>query len=250
MTLLINYFSLCLISLLLIEFVDGSIVRSVGTKRSGPPEVFDFSGKLSMMDNILNALGQSSPMLVFRINNATVVSYAKEKELLTISYGAEPLNTLATPWQKLLCTGIAGDCRNTIRYAQTISVNHTFEYDIPPPSKYIAIKLSDYFQEATLQGGRRCLCCNCFILDASEGSIHKISANGDLLKVFGGCIGRKASIGETALIEKLQNNEEILSSPEKAKEIANEVMKLMIGNNNNDIFTKDITTIVIPDMKF
>ena len=214
------------------------------------------------MENMNQALDNASPIITFRIENATIIAYTKDKELLVTSCGAEPINKLVAPWQSFLVTGLAGDCRNIIRYAKHIAVNHTFEYDSPPSSIYLAKKTGDILQQQSLAPGRRPYCCQCLIIDSASylnhnnintnigRCIHKIDYNGEVSQLTAACIGMNASKGEKMLYKRMIEDPELFKykNIEIIKNMTIRVMETMLGNNEEVLNTKEIKVVIIPDI--
>lgn len=162
--------------------------------------------------NAYSAISKSKQIVTFRLHNRTAVAYvhaaSPDARLLQESLGCKPLYTLlpsndcdasGVSQQYMLLTGVAGDCRSTVRFLKQVALNHTFDFAIPPSGELLANKLSVYLQE---QRRGRPLAVHAFIISSGKGlvrresvmdmatpSIFEVSATGSVTSVRGGTIG-------------------------------------------------------------
>lgn len=205
----------------------------------------DEYGNLPVLKAIYEeALVKAPTCVAIRARNATVFAYQWETVVrsLQVPLGGKPMNMLINPWQYLLVTGFAGDCRVITRYAQQIVLNHTMEFNTQPTGEFIAQRLSDFLRAATRSSGKRPFCCHAFVADAlvhdagepsasntgklddkglvggGTGTLYEVDAAGRLAKVRGGVAGKGMMKGRAMLEEAITK---LLKNPATIDEMTN-----------------------------
>jgi len=237
-----------------------SIIRPSGKSKSATraereAATFDEFGALTHMESVYAAIQRAHPIVVFRNEDArvTVVGYYRSKKLqLIMPYGSEPMNNLVAPWQKLLLTGVASDCRVVASFAKEVALNHTFAYDQPPSAMYVATKIGSLLEDAA-RSGTRPYACALFLIDSMEKRIIRIDSSGEIASVSGGVAGEGDSMGETLLLREIENTIAERSNLKREKndnetgpltiEFARRVMKTMLWKKDilehDSVSTKD-----------
>lgn len=194
---------------------------------------FDEFGGLPQLQNTYRAIAKSSTVVAIRSTNATLLSYtAKNVSTLQIPVGAQLLNSLYSPQQYLLITGLAGDARCVIRHAKQVALNYTIAFDTAPTGRHIAYEVGKFLQGYTVQAGMRPLACHAFIADcANEKALFEIDAAGNVAQIWAGVAGSNMAGGRSILEARL--NCSAISSIVIAEEIADSILQLSIGEKKN-----------------
>lgn len=171
---------------------------------------FDKNGVQLKEHSIHDQLSQSSPIVILQGDNCTLISYISDpdkKSNLQESICSSHLYSLADSSQRILITGIIGDCRLVVRHVKLLSANHLAELGALPTGSYLASKLSRFLAQKSRQG--EYLTVHAFIIDNRNNvptTIHEVSSSGDVSLVRGGAAGgRKMKAMREAMDESLQS---------------------------------------------
>jgi 20S proteasome alpha/beta subunit len=234
-----NFFSL----LPKLSFLLRSRLRGEKQYRSTYISEYDEEGQIREMKNIEHCINQASPIVVIQVSNGTVIGYCSKPDSLLSSntiIGVDYITYLNHPKFYLLCTGLGGDCRETISSVKQFILNTTFEKNIIPSGKLTSSFLGSMFQKATT-GKTRSYACHAIICDmrnirssdsnnnsnsssSSAGILYDIQPSGEVQQVYGNVIG-KGSRKAYHVLEKEFNFNMSLTS---ATELVNKVMSICL----------------------
>ena len=209
---------------------------------------FEEDIELPHIQRAYQAIARSKQVVTFRTTNTTVIAHQIDKKArsnLQQAIGCLPLYILNSPSQNdlssvrhhVLLTGVAGDCRVTVRFLKQIVLNYTMEFEGAPSGRFIATKLGAFLQQHGTGKGRP-LACHCFIISSpeaitsaasesafdsqqnitacgtahsvlmdlassTEGSIYEVNIMGDINKVRGGTAGGVNMKSSKQLLDQL-----------------------------------------------
>jgi len=187
------------------------------------------------LDAVYSSMERASPVCALRFSHETngngtlFVSGYDNSSTLQIPIGAQAITMLLNPFQRLLITGGAGDCRAVIRFAKQTALNHTFAFDAAPSGLYLANAIGSFLQGQTL-GSDRPLACHVFLVHGLRPpfGLFSIDASGVVDQVHAGCAGRgmkqgmelleeQYHVGNVSLSEAMSLAEKVINSPSLLK---------------------------------
>ena len=174
---------------------------NVGNKES--ITYFDEFGQIPQLQNTVKAVEKAHTISAVRTTNGTLISFpSSNSSYLEISVGVRPFCSLVNPWQHLLITGLAADCRLIVRHACESALNHTVAFGAPPSANYITMTISKQVQGYTTNvGGVRPLACHVFVIDSLRGELYEIDCAGTISRTLGG-VGGKGAVAGREFLEK------------------------------------------------
>lgn len=208
----------------------GPLITSSVTARSGrkgssrrsdhdaPVDIsnFDTEGELPMFKTAKRLLSKASPIVAIRfcemnetqgrkLGNGTLLAWGYDlSSPFEIRLPTQCLTTLGHPFQRMLITGIAGDCRAMSRFVKQTALNHTLEYDESASGAFLADRMAEFMQSCAQ--GERPLVCHAFICSGIDGSLYSIDSSCVVAQVQAGAAGREAVGGRIVLERNVREN--------------------------------------------
>jgi 20S proteasome alpha/beta subunit len=158
------------------------------------------SGGLEHIQNAYQAVSCCSQIAALCVKDHIILAYQNHNtSVLNVPLSSRLLTKLDISGNYILLTGIAGDCREIVKLAKKIDIDHSFQFYAPCSSLYLARALSAHL--ATGYAARPCACHVYVISPHDGGSIYEIACSGLLSKVRAGTAGRNMLAGRS-LLEK------------------------------------------------
>ena len=199
--------------------------------------IIDHYGELLAVQNCYRAIDKARQVVVMRSGqNSTVIAIAQSEScsllqpigcrsisnlnrhnFLSSGFGDEAMACGNKHIQHhLLLTGLAGDCRQVLRFAQEAMLNHTYTHSSVPSGPFLAECIGNYMQQFTLMQSPRPLGCHAFLITttgdlahvdqsdrstgfASRGTIFELHASGTVRQINAGCAGLHMEKGNRIL---------------------------------------------------
>ena len=125
---------------------------------------YDEEGQIREMKNIELCINQASPVVVIHVSNGTVIGYCSKSDSISKIVGVDFITRLNDPKFYLICTGLGGDCRETISNLKQYILNTTYDKNIIASGRSASTFLGSMFQKATT-GKTRSYACHAIICD-------------------------------------------------------------------------------------
>ena len=239
----------------------GAVSSRGGNKRGSPratdPEApvdvssFDAEGELPLFKTARRLLGKASPVVALRFcevhetegrkrGNGTLLAWGFDvTSPFEIRMHAQTLSSLGHPYQRLLVTGVAGDCRIVSRFVKQTALNHTVEFNSFASGAHLATQLAEFMQSAAMNGDRP-LVCHALICSGIDATLHSIEPSCQVTEVTAANAGREADLGKRLLDAEYRSNVTLDEALGLARRIVNPPPKGGAGPDDEKPESKEL----------
>jgi len=237
--------------LLSLPVVSGSVSARGGNKRGGPRAAssesgFDSEGELPLFKTARRLVEKASPVVALRFSEVNETEGRKKGNGTLLAWGydvsspfeirmhAQTISSLGHPCQRLVVTGVAGDCRMVSRFVKQTALNHTVEFNSFASGEHLASQLAEFMQ-STAASGDRPLACHALVCSGIDATLHSVEPTCQVRQVSAANAGRYATLGRRVLEADYQENATLDDALVLARRVVNPPSKLSSGDDTADL---------------
>ena len=205
---------------------------------------FDSDGELPLFKAARRLLENASPVVALRFielnetegrkrGNGTLLAWGYDvSSPFEIRMHSQTISTLGHPFQRLVVTGVAGDCRMVSRFVKQTALNHTVEFNSFASGAKLASELAEYMQ--TVAMGERPLVCHALICSGIDGKLHSVDSSCQVIESSSANAGRETAQGRRLLDAEYRANVTLDEAMALARRIVNPPSLMALKGSKGD----------------
>jgi hypothetical protein len=203
----------------------------IGESSAMDTSSFDAEGELPLFKTARRLVGNASPVVGLRFTELNETEGRKRGNGTLLAWGydiaspfevrmhAQTISTLGHPFQRVVLTGVAGDCRLVSRFLKQTALNHTVEFNSFASGTHLASQLAEFMQSIAM--GERPLICHALVCSGIDATLHSIEPSCLVTEVSAVNAGRESELGKRLLAAEYHQNMTLNEVIDLARKVVN-----------------------------